>query len=128
MNAQKANNTIEKARQLQRKLYLAAKANRKRRFHAMYDKIYRIDILQEAWKRVKTNGGAGGIDKISIDDVKVYGENKLLVEISEVLEHNNYRPLPVRRTYIPKNDGSKRPLGIPVIKDKWFCRCASGFH
>ena len=118
MNAQKANNTIEKARQLQRKLYLAAKANRKRRFHAMYDKIYRIDILQEAWKRVKTNGGAGGIDKISIDDVKVYGENKLLVEISEVLEHNNYRPLPVRRTYIPKNDGSKRPLGIPVIKDR----------
>ena len=118
MNAQKANDTIDKARQLQRKLYLAAKVNRKRRFHAMYDKIHRIDILQEAWKRVKTNGGAGGIDKVSIEDVKAYGENKLLDEISEVLECNNYRPLPVRRTYIPKNDGSKRPLGIPVIKDR----------
>ena len=118
MNAQQANNTNDKARQLQRKLYLAAKVNRKRRFHAMYDKIYRIDILQEAWKRVKANGGAGGIDKVSIEDVKSYGENKLLVEISEVLERNNYRPLPVRRTYIPKNDGSKRPLGIPVIKDR----------
>ena len=118
MNAQKANDAIDKARQLQRKLYLAAKVNRKRRFHAMYDKIHRIDILQEAWKRVKTNGGAGGIDKVSIEDVKAYGENKLLDEISEVLECNNYRPLPVRRTYIPKNDGSKRPLGIPVIKDR----------
>lgn len=84
----------------------------------MYDKVQRMDILQEAWKRVKTNGGAGGIDKISIEDVKAYGENKLLGEISEMLERNNYRPLPVRRTYIPKNDGSKRPLGIPVIKDR----------
>lgn len=118
MNAQKANNTVDKARQLQRKLYLAAKANRKRRFHAMYDKVHRMDILHEAWKRVKTNGGAGGIDKVSIEDVKAYGENKLMGEISEVLERNNYRPLPVRRTYIPKNDGSKRPLGIPVIKDR----------
>ena len=118
MNAQQANNTIDKARQLQRKLYLAAKANRKRRFHAMYDKIYQMDILQEAWKRVKANGGAGGIDKISIDDVKAYGENKLLAEISEVLNGNNYRPQPVQRTYIPKSDGSKRPLGIPIIKDR----------
>ena len=118
MNAHKANDTIDKARQLQRKLYLAAKANRKRRFHAMYDKIYRMDILQEAWKRVKANGGAGGIDKVSIEDVKAYGEDKLLSEIAETLECNNYRPLPVRRTYIPKNDGSKRPLGIPIIKDR----------
>jgi len=118
VNAHKANDTIDKARQLQRKLYLAAKANRKRRFHAMYDKIYRMDILQEAWKRVKANGGAGGIDKVSIEDVKAYGEDKLLSEIAETLECNNYRPLPVRRTYIPKNDGSKRPLGIPIIKDR----------
>ena len=118
MNAQKANDTIDKARQLQRKLYLAAKANRKRRFHAMYDKVYRMDILQEAWKRVKVNGGAGGIDKVSIEDVKAYGEDKLLSELAETLACNNYRPLPVRRTYIPKNDGSKRPLGIPIIKDR----------
>lgn len=118
MNVQKTINTIDKARQLQRKLYLAAKANSKRRFHAMYDKVYRPDILQEAWKRVKANGGAGGIDKVSIDDVKAYGEDKMLAEISEMLKNNTYRPLPVRRAYIPKNDGSKRPLGIPVIKDR----------
>ncbi|MGI6706825.1 MAG: TetR family transcriptional regulator [Clostridia bacterium] len=59
MNARKANNTIGKVRQLQRKLYLAAKSNSKRRFHALYDKVYRKDILIEAWKRVKANGGAG---------------------------------------------------------------------
>jgi group II intron reverse transcriptase/maturase len=118
VNAQKANDTIDKARQLQRKLYLAAKGNRKRRFHAMYDKVHRLDILEEAWRRVKANGGAAGIDKMSIEDVKAYGENKMLAEISEMLEENKYRPLPVRRTYIPKSDGSKRPLGIPVIKDR----------
>jgi len=71
-----------------------------------------------AWKRVKANGGAGGIDKISIDDVKAYGANKLLAEISETLNSHTYRPQPVRRTYIPKSDGSKRPLGIPIITCK----------
>ena len=62
---------------------LVAKANSKRRFHAMYDKIHRIDILTEAWKRVKANGGAGGIDHISINDVKAYGEEKLIAEITD---------------------------------------------
>lgn len=118
MNVQKTNNTNEKARKLQRKLYLVAKANSKRRFHAMYDKIYRIDILTEAWKRVKANGGAGGIDHISIYDVKAYGEEKLIEEISEMLRNNKYHPQPVRRTYIPKADGKKRPLGIPIIRDR----------
>jgi RNA-directed DNA polymerase len=118
VNVQKTNNTNEKARKLQRKLYLVAKANSKRRFHAMYDKIYRIDILTEAWKRVKANGGAGGIDHISIYDVKAYGEEKLIEEISEMLRNNKYHPQPVRRTYIPKADGKKRPLGIPIIRDR----------
>lgn len=84
----------------------------------MYDKMYRKDILEEAWKRVKTNGGAGGIDKISIADVKQYGEEKLLYEIAEELKANKYRCNPVGRTYIPKADGIKRALGIPTIKDK----------
>jgi RNA-directed DNA polymerase len=118
VNVQKTNNTNEKARQLQRKLYLVAKANSKRRFHAMYDKIYSIDILTEAWKRVKANGGAGGIDKISIADVKAYGEEKLIIEISQMLKNNKYHPQPVRRTYILKSDGKKRPLGIPIIRDR----------
>lgn len=118
MNARKANNTIEKVRQLQRKLYLAAKKNSKRKFHALYDKIIREDILREAWKRVKTNGGAGGIDGISINDVENYGVEKLLAEIRQNLQEGNYRPEPVKRVYIPKADGKKRPLGIPVIKDR----------
>ncbi len=118
MNARKANNTIEKVRQLQRKLYLAAKKNSKRKFHALFDKLSREDILREAWKRVKTNGGAGGIDGISLNDVENYGVEKLLAEIRQNLQEGNYRPKPVKRVYIPKADGKKRPLGIPVIKDR----------
>jgi group II intron reverse transcriptase/maturase len=74
--------------------------------------------LEEAWKRVKRNGGAGGIDKVSITDVKAYGEEKLLDEIAEGLWTEKYRCKPVRRTYIPKADGKKRALGIPTIKDR----------
>jgi group II intron reverse transcriptase/maturase len=116
--ADKAINTHEKVRNVQNRLYLTAKADRKRKFYAMYDKIYRKDILEEAWKRVKRNGGAGGVDKVSIDDVKAYGEEKLLDEIAEELRTDKYRCKPVRRTYIPKPDGRKRALGIPTIKDR----------
>lgn len=117
MNA-KANNTTDKVRKLQRKLYLSAKVNKKRRFHALYDKIYREDILLKAWKQVKANGGTSGIDKIFIKDVVDYGEDKLLKEIQEELINNSYNPKPVKRVYIPKKDGKKRPLGIPIIKDR----------
>ncbi|MCY6355362.1 group II intron reverse transcriptase/maturase [Clostridium sp. ZS2-4] len=117
MNA-KANNTTDKVRELQRKLYLSAKVNKKRRFHALYDKIYRKDILFKAWKQVKSNGGTGGIDKIFIKDVVEYGENKFLEEIQDELTNNNYSPKPVKRVYIPKKDGKKRPLGIPILKDR----------
>ena len=118
MIAEKAINTHEKVRDFQNRLYLTAKADRKRRFYALYDKIYRNDILEEAWKRVKQNGGTGGIDKVSIDDVKTYGEEKLLGEIAEELRTGKYRCKPVRRSYIPKPDGRKRALGIPTIKDR----------
>lgn len=117
MNA-KANNTIDKVRELQRKLYLSAKVSKKRKFHALYDKVYRIDILQKAWKQVKDNRGAGGIDEVSIDDIVAYGEDNFLKEIQEELKENEYQAKPVKRVYIPKKDGSKRPLGIPVIKDR----------
>jgi group II intron reverse transcriptase/maturase len=118
VNAKKANNTIDKVRQLRRKLYQSAKLNSKRKFHALYDKVYREDVLLEAWKRVKANGGSGGIDGISIKDVKRYGVEKLLSEIQTELKNGKYRPLPVRRVYIPKGDGKQRPLGIPGIKDR----------
>lgn len=118
MIVKKTINIHEKVRDFQNRLYLTAKADRKRKFYAMYDKIYRNDILQEAWKRVKQNGGAGGIDKVSIEDVKAYGEEKLLDEIANELRTDTYRCKPVRRTYIPKADGRKRGLGIPTIKDR----------
>jgi RNA-directed DNA polymerase len=120
VNASKlANYTDVKARQLWTTLYLCAKANTKRRFHALYDKIYRPDILATAWRRVKRNQGSGGIDGQSIASiVEEYGESRFLNEIFLELKQKRYRPQPVRRTYIPKADGKQRPLGIPTIKDR----------
>jgi group II intron reverse transcriptase/maturase len=114
----KANNTIDKVRELQRKLYVSAKANDKRRFHALYDKVYRIDILLKAWKQVKANKGSAGIDSVYIDDIVDYGEMKFIREIQHELIEEKYRPRAVKRVYIPKKDGKKRPLGIPIIKDR----------
>jgi group II intron reverse transcriptase/maturase len=114
-----ANDTKVKVRELQRTLYLAAKAKPKRRFHALYDKIYRKDIMAMAWKRVKSNGGSAGIDEITIDHiVKEYGEERLVSEIQHELKEGTYRPSPVKRQDIPKGDGKMRPLGIPTVKDR----------
>ena len=86
MNA-KANNTIDKVRQLQRNLYLSAKKGR-RRYHAIYDKVYREDVLKEAWKRVRAKKGAGGIDAVSIADIESYGIEKFLAETRDSLMRN----------------------------------------
>jgi len=118
VSSQKANNTIEKVRQLQRKLYLASKLNSKRKFHALYDKVYRKDVLAEAWKRVRANGGVGGIGKVTIADVEEYGIERFLQEIQQELLDNKYHPKAVRRTYIPKGKVEVRPLGIPAIRDR----------
>jgi retron-type reverse transcriptase len=118
VNARKANNTIEKSSKTSKELYLAAKSNSKRKIHALHDKVYRKDILMEAWKRVKANGGAGGIDKVIIADVEAYGLEKFIQEIQQELREGKYHPKPVRRTYIPKGKAEKRPLGIPIIKDR----------
>ena len=118
MNAQKANNAKEKVRELQRKLYLAAKKSSKRKFHALHDKIYRKDVLLEAWKRVKANKGASGIDEISIGQIEQQGIEKFLGEIETELRDGKYHPKAVRRTYIPKGDKEKRPLGIPTVRDR----------
>ncbi|MEC0230798.1 group II intron reverse transcriptase/maturase [Paenibacillus alba] len=120
MNAVKpANDTKVKAQELQDKLYLAAKENPKRRFHALYDKIYRKDILWEAWRRVKSKKGSGGIDGVSLEHiVEVYGAERFVEEIREKLVSGTYHPLPARRKEIPKPDGKLRPLGIPSIIDR----------
>ena len=111
---------MDNARKLQRTLYRVAKLQPERRFTLLYDKVCRKDILLEAWKRVRTNGGASGVDKLTINDVKEYGEEKFLQEIQEVLLSGKYRANDVRRVYIPKpgQAGRKRPLGIPTVKDR----------
>jgi RNA-directed DNA polymerase len=114
-----ANYTDAKAQELWKTLYLCAKENPKRRFHALYDKVYRPDILAEAWRRVKGKKGSGGIDGQTIEKiVHEYGEREFLNELYLELKERRFRPNPVRRTYIPKGDGKQRPLGIPTIKDR----------
>ena len=112
------NNSKEKVRQLQNKLYLTAKKCSSRRFHALYDKVYRDDVMKEAWKRVKANKGSSGIDGITIEDIEVMGVKRYLTGIQSELKSGTYKPLPVRRVMIPKPDGSQRPLGIPCVKDR----------
>ncbi|MCI6467558.1 MAG: group II intron reverse transcriptase/maturase [Faecalicatena sp.] len=114
----KINNSKEKVRQLQNKLYLTAKKCDSRRFHALYDKVYRTDILFEAWKRVKANKGSSGVDGISIEDIERMGIEKYLMSIKVELQDGTYRPSPVKRVMIPKPDESERPLGIPTVKDR----------
>ena len=108
----------EKVRQLQGKLYVAAKQQKGRRFHALYDRIYRRDVLFEAWRRVKRNKGAAGVDGVTLEAVEQYGVVKLLEELHDQLHAGTYRAPPVLRRYIPKADGKQRPLGIPTVKDR----------
>jgi group II intron reverse transcriptase/maturase len=109
---------VDKVRQLQRRLWIAAKRSPERRFHALLDRIYRRDVLWEAWWRVKRNGGAAGVDRETLVDVEQYGVERMLDELHAALRAGTYRPQPVLRRYIPKADGRQRPLGIPTIRDR----------
>jgi group II intron reverse transcriptase/maturase len=108
----------DKVRQLQRQLWAAAKRAPGRRFHALYDHIWRGDVLQEAWKRVRRNRGAAGVDGQSLSSVERYGVERFLEELSSKLQAGEYRAQVVRRRYIPKADGKERPLGIPTVRDR----------
>jgi len=112
------NHPAEKVRELQRTLYMAAKRSRERRFHALYDRISRGDVLAEAWRRVKANRGSAGIDGETLSMIEQGGEESFLQEIQQSLQNGRYRPRPVKRRYIPKPDGRKRPLGIPTVRDR----------
>ena len=109
----------DKVRELQRTLYRAAKADPGRRFHALYDKVHRRDVLERAWELVRANRGAAGIDKQSIADVERYGVPRLLDELAADLREGRWRPLPARRVFIPKPGREElRPLSIPAVRDR----------
>jgi len=109
----------DKVRELQRTLYRAAKADPGRRFHALYDKVYRRDVLERAWEQVRANRGAPGIDGTTIKDVEEYGVSRLLDELATELQQGRWRPLPARRVWIPKPGSSEqRPLSIPAVGDR----------
>ena len=111
-------------RELQRKLWVAAKRSPGRRFHALFDRICRSDVLREAWVRVQRNKGAAGVDKQTVAAVQEYGVERLLGELQRDLRDGTYRPQPVRRVEIPKPAGGKRPLGIPTVRDR-ICQQAA---
>jgi RNA-directed DNA polymerase len=105
-------------RELQRKLWVAAKRSPGRRFHALFDRILRSDVLREAWRRVQKNKGAAGADSQTLAEVREYGAERLLAELQRDLRQGSYRPRPVRRVQIPKPKGGVRPLGIPTVRDR----------
>jgi RNA-directed DNA polymerase len=107
-------------RALQRALYRAAKADPRRRFHALQDKVHRRDVLERAWGQVCANRGAPGIDRITIAQIEQHGVNRLLDDLAHDLRHGSYRPLPARRVFIPKpgRPGEERPLSIPAVRDR----------
>ncbi len=103
---------------LQAVLRAKAKESPQYRFYALYDKVYRADVLAEAYTRCRRNGGAPGVDGQTFDDIEKYGREQWLGELAQELKKKTYCPAPVQRAWIPKADGKQRPLGIPTIRDR----------
>ena len=110
--------SVDHVQRLQRRLGEAANRAPERRFHALYDRIWRSDILREAWRRVQRNGGSAGIDEESIAAIRALGEDAFIADLGERLRTGKYRPQAVRRCWIPKANGGRRPLGIPTVRDR----------
>jgi RNA-directed DNA polymerase len=111
--------TPETIRALQRKLYRKAKQEPTCRFHVLYDKVYRADILCYAYHLVRANKGSAGIDGVTFAAIEANeGAPAFIGELAEALRNKTYQPDPVQRVMIPKSDGSQRPLGIPTIRDR----------
>ena len=107
-----------KVGKLQTALHTKAKNSPDYRFYALYDKVYRRDVLEWAFVRCLRNGGVPGVDGQSFDDIEKLGRDQWLDELAEELRKGTYQPQPVRRAFIPKADGKQRPLGIPCIRDR----------
>jgi group II intron reverse transcriptase/maturase len=110
--------TPEKVRKLQEALHAKAKESPDFRFYALYDKVYRGDVLEFAYRRCHRKGGAPGVDGERFEDIAAYGVERWLGELTEELRKKTYRPQAVHRVWIPKPEGSKRPLGIPTVRDR----------
>jgi RNA-directed DNA polymerase len=110
--------TPASVQKLQTALHDKAKESPNFRFYALYDKLYRKDVLGFAYECCKANGGAAGVDGQTFEHIEAYGIERWLDELAQELKSRTYRPLPVRRVYIPKPDGKQRPLGVPAIKDR----------
>ena len=111
--------SIGKVRGLQLRLWAAAKQSPERRFHALFDRVHRGDVLWEAWQRVRANRGAAGVDRVTLAFVEEeYGVERLLAELQHDLRRGRYRPAPSRRVEIPKPQGGCRPLSIPTVRDR----------
>ena len=100
---------------LQTALHAKAKEASGYRFYALYDKLYRPDVLELAYKRCRANKGAAGVDDQTFEDIEAYGVGRWLRELMEELKNKTYQASPVRRVWIPKADGKQRPLGIPTV-------------
>lgn len=119
MIAQKAKPTLkQRVEEFRRKLGLSAKANPERRYASLYDKVYRPDVLREAWTRVSAKGGSAGVDGKSIEWIREYGVERYLEELGTALRERRYRPGRIKRVFIPKPDGRERPLGVPTVTDR----------
>jgi len=110
--------TPESVQTLQAALHDKAKKSPDFRFYALYDKVYRKDVLTFAYESCKANGGAAGVDNQTFEDIEAYGAERWLDELTQELKSQKYRPHPVRRVYIPKPGGQQRPLGVPAIRDR----------
>lgn len=110
--------TPDKIRRLQRKLYTKAKQEPRFRFHQLYDKVYREDILRHAFELSRQNGGAPGVDGVNFAAIEATGLEEWLARLGRELHDKTYEPAPVRRVLIPKPGGGERPLGIPTIRDR----------